>query len=70
MAAESQPIHPDVDEDLEQILTSFDSCYVWKYGSVKEGLRGLYSKAKREQWDGEEDLDWSIQIDPETQMLT
>ncbi len=55
--------------DLERILTSFDSCYVWKYGSVKDGLRGLYSKAKREQWNGEDDLDWSIQVDPETPLL-
>jgi len=55
--------------DLERILTSFDTCYVWKYGSLKEDLRGLYSKAKREQWNGEEDLDWSIQVDPETPLL-
>ena len=41
----------DDDRDLERILTSFDSNYVWNYGSVKEGLRELYQKAKREQWD-------------------
>ncbi|MFK7897903.1 MAG: ferritin-like domain-containing protein [Myxococcota bacterium] len=58
-----------IDADLERILTSYDSCYVWKYGSLKEGLRSLYSKAKREQWDGEEDLDWSIEVDPETPLL-
>ena len=69
MAAESQPINPDVDEDLEQILTSFDSCYVWKYGSVKEGLRDLYSKAKADQWDGEKALDWSIDVDPTRPIL-
>jgi len=69
MAAESQPINPDVDEDLEQILTSFDSCYVWKYGSVKEGLRDLYSKAKADQWDGEKALDWSIDVDPTQPIL-
>ena len=30
------------DQELENILTSFDSCYAWNYGSVKEGLRDLY----------------------------
>ena len=38
----------DLDEELETILTSFDSNYVWNYGSVKEGLRALYEKAKKD----------------------
>ncbi len=58
-----------VDVGLERILTSFDACYAWRYGSVKEGLRDLYAKAKRDQWDGEEALDWSIEIDPEEPLL-
>ena len=29
------------DQDLEEILTSLDTRYVWNYGSVKEGLRNL-----------------------------
>ncbi len=41
-----------VEEDLDHILTSFESCYVWRYGPRKDGLRSLYAKAKREQWDG------------------
>lgn len=65
----SSALEPSVDSDLERILTSFDSCYVWKYGSVKEGLRELYAKAKRDQWDGEVALDWSIEIDPERPIL-
>lgn len=58
-----------VDPDLERLLTSFESCYVWKYGPVKEELRARYSKAKREQWNGAEDLDWSIEVDPEIPLL-
>ena len=46
MAATHQTI-AGTDQDLETILTSFDSNYVWNYGSVKEGLRELYEKAKR-----------------------
>jgi hypothetical protein len=37
-------------DPLETILTSFDTSYAWNYGSVNEGLRDLYEKAKREQW--------------------
>ena len=58
-----------VDQEIETILTSFDTNYVWNYGSVKEGLRDLYAKAKRDQWDGAEALDWSIEVDPETPLL-
>jgi hypothetical protein len=57
------------DESLDRILTSFDTCYVWKYGSIKEGLHGLYAKAKHDQWDGAESLDWSIEVNPEEPLL-
>jgi len=66
----SAPSTPDrIDGELESILTSFDSNYVWNYGSVKEGLRDLYEKAKREQWNGSELLDWSIDVDPESEII-
>ena len=41
-----------IDAEIETILTSFDTNYAWNYGSVKDGLRDLYEKAKREQWNG------------------
>src|SRR5947208_9216316 len=41
-----------LDEELETILTSFDTSYAWNYGNLKEGLRDLYEKAKRDQWNG------------------
>ena len=70
MVQSLRPLKNDpVDADLERVLTSFDTCYVWKYGSVKEGLRDLYAKAKHDQWDGAESLDWSISIDPEEPLL-
>jgi len=54
-----------LDEELETILTSFDSSYAWNYGSVKEGLRDLYEKAKRDQWNGTTQLAWDTDVDPE-----
>jgi len=58
-----------LDQELETILTSFDSCYAWNYGSVKEGLRDLYEKAKREQWNGTTQLDWDIHVEPESEII-
>jgi hypothetical protein len=54
-----------LDEELETILTSFDSCYAWNYGNLKEGLRDLYEKAKRDQWNGTTQLAWDTDVDPE-----
>ncbi len=58
-----------LDEELETILTSFDSNYAWRYGSVKDGLRDLYEKAKRDQWNGTTQLRWDTDVDPERGIL-
>jgi hypothetical protein len=58
-----------IDAELETILTSFDTTYAWNYGSVKAGLRDLYEKAKREQWNGTLQLKWETQVDPEGQII-
>src|SRR3989442_5803260 len=58
-----------LDEELETILTSFDTSYAWNYGSVKEGLRDLYEKAKRDQWNGTQQLPWHTDVDPERGIL-
>jgi hypothetical protein len=58
-----------LDEELETILTSFDTNYAWRYGSVKEGLRDLYEKAKRDQWNGTTQLKWDTDVDPERGIL-
>jgi hypothetical protein len=55
--------------ELDQLLTSFDTHYAWHYGPLKEGLRDLYEKAKREQWNGSTDLDWSISVDPRSEIV-
>jgi hypothetical protein len=58
-----------LDRELDTILTSFDTNYVWNYGSVKEGLHDLYEKAKREQWNGTTQLAWGTQVDPEGEII-
>jgi hypothetical protein len=54
-----------LDEELDTILVSFDTSYAWNYGSIKEGLRDLYEKAKRDQWNGTKQLAWDTQVEPE-----
>ncbi|MGH7785414.1 MAG: ferritin-like domain-containing protein [Candidatus Binatia bacterium] len=58
-----------VQADVETILTTFDTNYAWNYGSVKEGLRDLYEKAKRDQWNGTTQLAWDTQVDPEGEII-
>jgi hypothetical protein len=58
-----------LDVELETILTSFDTNYAWRYGNVKEGLRDLYEKAKRDQWNGTTQLEWKTPVDPEVDIL-
>jgi len=55
--------------ELDTILTTFDTTYAWNYGSVKEGLRDLYEKAKREQWNGTQQLKWDTPVDPESEVI-
>jgi len=72
MANAAGPAGPQsdrVDAELETILTSFDTNYAWNYGSVKAGLRDLYEKAKREQWNGTDKLKWETQVDPESEII-
>ena len=36
---------------------------------MKEGLRDLYEKSKREQWNGTTQLPWDTQVDPEGEIV-
>jgi len=58
-----------LDRELETILTSFDTSYVWNYGDVKQGLHDLYEKAKREQWNSTTQLAWDTDVDPEKEII-
>lgn len=68
-AVSPEPQASSTDAELEAILTSFDSSYVWNYGHVKDGLYELYEKSKREQWNGTTQLDWTTQVEPESEII-
>ena len=70
MSVPTTPTTPtSPDGELETILTSFDTAYTWNYRGVREGLRDLYEKAKRDQWNATEQLDWTTHVEPESEIL-
>ncbi len=44
---------------------SFESVFRWEYDDGRDKLLNLYRKGKRLQWDAEERIDWSQDLDPE-----
>ena len=67
--APAAPHPPDSSPELPTIHTAFDTHYAWDYGTTSEGLRDLYEKAKREQWNGATDLAWETPVDPESEII-
>jgi len=56
----------DVDELVHTISDNADAIFTWDYEKgARPQLHKLYEKAKRSQWNGEIDLDWSIEVDQE-----
>ena len=55
--------------ESEPLETTFDLQYTWRYDAARPDLRNLYEKAKRDQWNATEQLDWSISVDPEAELV-
>ena len=56
----------DVDEAIHAVEDNADAIFTWDYEKgARPALNKLYEKAKHAQWNGETDLDWSIEVDPE-----
>jgi hypothetical protein len=55
----------DVDEAVHAVEDNADAIFTWDYEKgARPALNKLYEKAKHAQWNGETDLDWSIDVDP------
>ena len=50
---------------IDKVRAEFDTAFTWDYERSRGGLNRLYEKAKRSQWNVSDDLDWSINVDPE-----
>jgi hypothetical protein len=56
----------DADALVHQVKNNADAIFTWDYEKgARPALNKLYEKAKTAQWNGETDLDWSIDVDPE-----
>src|SRR4249920_911072 len=56
----------DVDEAIHAVKDNADAIFTWDYEKGRRpALNKLYEKAKTAQWNGETDLDWSIEVDQE-----
>jgi len=55
----------DMDEAIHVVKNNADSIFTWDYEPSRGPLMKLYEKAKASMWNGETDLDWSIEVDNE-----
>ena len=53
-----------VDDTKWGIPGSFDTIFNWEYDEMRGRLVTLYQKGKQKQWDSDERLDWSINVEP------
>ena len=53
------------EEAVRAVKDNADAIFTWDYEKGRRpALNKLYEKAKHSQWNGETDLDWSIEVDP------
>ncbi len=58
-------VNRDVDSLVHAVKDNADAIFTWDYEKgQRPALNKLYEKAKTSQWNGETDLDWSIDVDP------
>ncbi len=55
----------DVAAVIHTVQDNADALFTWDYERSRPPLIKLYEKAKHSQWNGETDLDWSIEVDQE-----
>ena len=59
-------VNSDADELIHTVKDNAEAIFTWDYEKgARPALNKLYEKAKNSQWNGETDLDWSIDVDPE-----
>ena len=55
----------DVSSVIHAVEDNSDALFTWDYAKgARPQLERLYEKAKTSQWNGQTDLDWSIEVDP------
>jgi len=60
-------LHPA--QPIETIAVPQNVSYNWEYDATRKRLMRLYENAKRDQWNSSSRLDWSIDVDPESELV-
>src|SRR5260221_11358553 len=53
----------------ERLTATHDVAYDWDYAVKRPELRTLYEKSKDLMWNARTDLDWTIDVDPEREIV-
>jgi hypothetical protein len=59
--------HPE--QPVERFRVEQDLAYNWEYDSSRRRLMRLYENAKRDQWNATSRLDWSVDVDPQGELI-
>ena len=59
----------DPEQPIEEIAVPQNLTYNWEYDASRAKLTRLYENAKRDQWNGTDRLDWSLDVDPEKGLI-
>ena len=62
-----QCFHPE--QTTENFRVDQDVTYNWAYDNDRQRLTRLYENAKRDQWNGTDRLDWSVDVDPVSELV-
>ncbi|NIR39780.1 MAG: ferritin-like domain-containing protein [Actinobacteria bacterium] len=57
------------DTESSSLDSAFPTTFTWDYDRARAGLDKLYEKAKANQWNASTDLDWTIDVDPEKDVV-
>jgi hypothetical protein len=60
-------LHPE--KPVEELSVDQSVSYNWQYDATRQKLMRLYENAKRDQWNSTERLDWSVDVDPEAELV-
>jgi len=59
--------HPE--QPVEQFRVPQDVAYNWEYDVTRAKLIRLYENAVRDQWSATQRLDWSVDVDPQSELV-
>jgi hypothetical protein len=60
-------LHPK--QIVEELRVPQDVRYNWEYDATRTKLMRLYENAKRDQWNATTRLDWSVDVDPHSELV-